>query len=84
MTFTIRSLVSAKDDRFENNGVLGDQTSAAGPGSLADWLNLHFTRYNTDGFPTGVLAGSDTALTYSNSSTTKLGVLPFLGYQKNI
>lgn len=87
LSFTLRSLVSCTDGELRSEGA-GTGSSAAGRGSVADWLNLHFVGYDSLGYPTESIdpdtgIGEDTArLRYASTSSQELSILPFLGYQK--
>lgn len=92
LLFTIRSLVSAPDERVPsvNNPAAGvANTYCAGVGGLADWLNFHFAHYDPATgrpankiFDTGGNVTGYGAFSYATASSEAFDLLPFLGYQK--
>lgn len=91
LLFTIRSLVSAPDERVPsvNNPAAGVQSYCAGVGGLADWLNFHFSNYDPATgrvafrtFDTGGNVTGYVPFTYESASVEAFDLLPFLGYQK--
>lgn len=83
LSFTLRSLVAAPDERVPsvNNPAAGNSTYCAGVGGLADWLNFHFAAYDpATGRPCDPASG--TPLTYSLANSLEFDLLPFLAYQK--
>lgn len=92
LLFTIRSLVSAPDERVPsvNNPAAGvANTYCAGIGGLADWLNFHFAHYDPATgrpankiFDTGGNVTGYGPFSYATASQEAFDLLPFLGYQK--
>ena len=82
LTFTLRSLVSAKDESFGSVTQPQLATSCAAIGGLADWLNFHFAQYTSSGVPGTVVGDVQNDFTYATASSNKYNLLPFLGYQK--
>ena len=88
MSFTVRSLVSAKDDlKSRYSAAAGhDYSYCAQVGGLADWLNFHFAYYDpATGRPSWYDNSGNEAhevIEYASGSPDAFDLLPFLGYQK--
>lgn len=88
VSFTVRSLVSAKDEienRFSQQAGVNYAYSAQ-IGGLSDWLNFHFAYYDpVTGRPSYYdNSGNDQSYVfeYDNSTEDAFDLLPFLGYHK--
>lgn len=88
VSFTVRSLVSAKDEienRFSQQAGV-DYAYSAQIGGLSDWLNFHFAYYDpVTGRPSYYdNSGNeqDYVFEYDNSTEDAFDILPYLGYQK--